>query len=259
MSEQTLEEFAKEILDDGLIDENEVKSIKERIYADGIIDREEADFLFELNDSVSGKENAPSWSVLFVEALTDHVLKDEESPNILDDDEADYLIKKIKGDDKVDSTELELIVNITSKAEKCTDSFNSFVLESVKEAVILDGIVDKEEVEMIKKVIYGSGGGDGSGVDRNEAEMIFDINDATTKNEGHDSTWKDLFVEAISKHVLEDDKSPNEIDQEEGDWLISKIEGDGEYDANEKALLQYIQSNATKIEGKLKFKIEMFG
>ena len=161
MTEKSLKEFAKEILDDGLIDENEVENIKKRIYADGIIDREEADFLFELNDNVSGNDNAPSWPTLFIEALTDHVLKDEVSPNVLDEDEAAYLIKKIKGDDKVDSTELELIVNIVSKAEKCPDSFNLFVLESVKEAVILDGVVDKEEVEMIKKVIYGSGGGGG--------------------------------------------------------------------------------------------------
>jgi TPP-dependent pyruvate/acetoin dehydrogenase alpha subunit len=83
-----LGEFAKEILEDGIIDAEEVKKIRERIYADNVIDKEEADFLFELNDAVSGKENDPSWKDLFVEALSDYVLKDEVSPGEVDDDEA---------------------------------------------------------------------------------------------------------------------------------------------------------------------------
>ncbi len=253
-----LEDLKNAILEDGVIDAEEVVQIKEVIYEDGIIDKEEADFLFELNDAVSGKENAPGWQELFVNAISDYVLADEESPNEIDEDESTYLIEKIQGDGQVDDIELALLVNIIAKAEKCTDSFNEFVLLSLKEKVIADGIVDKEEVEMIKIVIYGTGGCAGVDVDRAEANMLFDINDATTDNEGHDESWKALFVEAISKHVLEDEESPNEIDEDEGDWLISRIEGDGEYDSNEKALLANIKENATVIEGKLKFKIDMF-
>jgi hypothetical protein len=254
-----LGELAEDILADGIIDAAEVAKIKERIYEDGVIDREEADFLFQLNDGASGKENDPSWKDLFVEALTDHVLKDEVSPDVLDEDESKYLIEKIEGDGQVDDVELELIVNVTAKAKKCAPSFNAFVLDAVKKAVIADGIVDANEVETMKKVVYGTGGGAGEGVDRAEADMLFDINDATTENEGHDASWQPFFVEAIGKHVLEDEASPGEIDEEEGDWLISRIEGDGEYDNNEKALLAHIKSEAKEIAGKLKFKIEMFG
>ena len=256
--EQTLEDFASDILEDGIIDAEEVGKIRERIYADGVIDREEADFLFVLNDGASGKDNDSSWKELFVEALSDHVLKDEISPDVLDDDEAEYLVEKIKGDGVVDDVELALLVNITANAKSCPDSFNTFVQDALKAAIIEDGIVDADEVEMLKQVVYGSGGASGEGVDRTEADMLFDINDATTGNEGHDLGWKAFFVEAISKHVLEDEESPNEIDADEGDWLISRIEGDGEYDENEKALLTNIKATAAKIDGKLKFKIEMF-
>ena len=31
------------------------------LYADGVIDREEADFLFSINDVVSGNKNSPAW------------------------------------------------------------------------------------------------------------------------------------------------------------------------------------------------------
>lgn len=254
----SLEEFASAVLEDGIIDADEVAKIRQRLYDDGVIDREEADFLFVLNDGVSGKDNDPGWTDLFVEAITDHVLKDDVSPGVIDQDEAGYLIEKIKGDGQVDPSELALLVNITANATgESPKKFTDFVLDSVKAAVIADGVVDDDEVEMLKKVIYGPGGAGGSDVDRAEADMLFDINDATTGNEGHAASWRSFFVEAIAKHVLEDETSPNEIDEEEGDWLISRIEGDGTCDSNETALLLHIKDNAKAISGRLKFKIDM--
>ena len=247
----TLEDFASEILEDGVIDADEVKAIKQRLYEDGVIDREEADFLFTLNDGVSGKANHESWKSFFIEAITDHVLDDDETPGVIDQDEATYLIDKIKGDGQVDEIELDLLVNICDKATgESPESFSDFVLSSIKSAILEDGVVDLEEVQMLRRVIYGAGGAGGAEVDRAEAELIFELNDATSGNENV-SEWKTFFVEAISKHVLEDEFSPNEIDDEEGDWLISKIEGDGQLDDNEKSLLSVINQKATSISEKL--------
>ena len=259
-----LNEFKDAILEDGVIDADEIGQIKERLYDDGVIDRDEAEFLFALNDAVADgsatvAEDA-DWSGLFVSALTDHVLQDEESPGTIDADEASYLIEKIGADGQIDGNELALLVNIAANATgESPDNFNQYTLDAVRAAVIADGIVDAEEVEMMKKVIYGAGGAGGAAVDRAEADMLFDINDATTDNDGHDASWQELFVAAIGSSVLDDDTSPGEIDEEEGNWLIGRIEGDGDYDANEKALLAHIKANATAIVGTLKFKIEMFG
>lgn len=251
-----LGELAVDILDDGVIDADEVQCLRERIYADKIIDREEADFLFKLNDGASGANNDSSWKELFVEAITDHVTKDEQTPGIVDADEAAYLIEKIKADDKVDDVELALLVNITATAQKCHESFNVFVLESLKAAVLEDGIIDDNEVDMIKKLIYGTGGGAGEGVDRAEADFLFDLNDATS-GKNNSPAWKNLFVEAISKHVLEDEISPGVIDEDEADWLIGRVEGDETYDDNEKTLLSHIKANAKEIHDKLKFKMDI--
>ena len=255
---KTLTELKTDILADGIIDATEVATLKEAIYADGVIDADEAKILFELNDATTGKENAAEWGQLFVDAITDFVLADETTPNVVDAEEATFLIDNINGDGVVDTNELNLMVNIVSKAESCTDEFNQFVLNSVKAHVIADGVVDADEVNMIKTVIYGTGGAAGADIDRTEADFLFDINDATTDNDGHHESWPQLFVDAISSHVLDDAESPNEIDSDEGDWLISRVEGDGEYDANEKALLANIKAKATSIDGKLKFKMDMF-
>ncbi|CAN5311704.1 hypothetical protein BH10PSE19_BH10PSE19_21070 [soil metagenome] len=112
---KSLEVLKKEILADGVIDAAEVNEIKTAIYADGKIDKEEADFLFELNDAVSGKANDASWTTLFVEAIASFVLDDDSSAGEIDADEAAYLIGQIQGDGAIDATEKALLVHLKNK------------------------------------------------------------------------------------------------------------------------------------------------
>lgn len=112
-----LKELKKSILADGVIDEHEVKQLREVLYADGKIDKEEAEFIFELNDAVSGKNNHPSWDMLFVDAITSFLLEDEDSPGVVDDDEAKWLLDKILGDGKLDDIEVALINNLRLKSK----------------------------------------------------------------------------------------------------------------------------------------------
>lgn len=249
------DELKAEVLEDGIIDAAEVAKIKEVVYEDGKVDAEEAAFLFEINDAVSGKENAPEWAEFFVTALTDYVLADEATPGVVDAEEAASLIELIKGDGVVDANELALMVNIITKAESCDEAFIAFALESIKAAVIADGVVDADEVSMLRSVIYAEGGDAGADISRAEADLLFDINDVVSGKDNA-AEWCELFVEAIAAHLLNDETSPNEVDEEEGDWLVGRIESDGEYDAVEKALLSKIKETATKIDGKLQFKMD---
>ncbi len=114
---KTLEELKKDLLADGIIDASEVKELEEVLYADGVIDKDEADFLFELNNAVSGKENAPEWKDFFVKAITSFVLDDDQSYGEVDEDEAKYLYKQIKGDGQIDDIEKALLENIKAKSK----------------------------------------------------------------------------------------------------------------------------------------------
>ncbi len=96
---------------------------------------------------------------------------------------------------------------------------------------------------MIKTVIYGGGSGDGAGVSRSEADFLFALNDAVS-GKNNAPAWKNLFVEAITKYVLEDDKSPGVVDDAEAKYLMSKIQGDGKVDAVEKALVANIRKES---------------
>lgn len=108
----TLVELKKQLLEDGIIDAQEVKTLEAVIFEDGIVDKEEADFLFELNNAVSGKANAPEWKDFFVKAITSFVLDDDKSNGEVDEDEAKYLYEQIKSDGQIDEIEKALLENI---------------------------------------------------------------------------------------------------------------------------------------------------
>lgn len=120
-----LSQLVADITADGVVDADEVAGMRKRLYADGVIDREEADFLFAVNDAVSGHANDPGWKKLFVEALTSHLLEDKKSPGEVDAQEAAWLIKKIEGDRQVDETEKALLTSIKTKAKSIHESLKS--------------------------------------------------------------------------------------------------------------------------------------
>lgn len=247
-------ELKQAILADGIIDANEVKQLRQLLYEDDVIDRDEADLLFELSDATSGADNDASWQALFVKAISDYVLKDEESPGVIDDDEAAYLMGKIEADGVIDANELALLVNIAATGKGAPADFNVFVLNSLKAPILEDGIIDAAEVAMIRKVVYGAGGAGGEAVDQVEADFLFELNDAVSGN-ANDPAWKALFVEAISAFVLQDEASPGEIDEDEAQYLIDKIMADGSVDDVEQALLDNIKAKASKIADSLKAKL----
>jgi len=119
-----LSELKKSILADGVIDEAEVKQLRDVLYADGKIDKEEAEFLFELNDAVSGKDNSPAWEALFVETITAFLLEDEASPGEIDDEEAQWLLAKIQGDGQLDKTERALLDKLKAKVKAFPEVLN---------------------------------------------------------------------------------------------------------------------------------------
>lgn len=124
-----LSELVTSILEDSVIDEGEVGQLRALLLADGIIDRTEADALFQLNDATSGNDNDASWKAFFVESLCAHVLEDDKSPGEVDEDEAAYLKAKIHSDGKVDDNEKALLTALKEKATGTIPGPLSFLFE----------------------------------------------------------------------------------------------------------------------------------
>lgn len=109
-------------------------------------------------------------------------------------------------------------------------------LQTLKTAVLEDGVVDAEEVAKLQAAIFEDGT-----VDREEAEILFEINDKVS-GKANSPEWSTLFVKAISAHVLADEASPGVVDADEAAWLKSMIDRDGVVDEAEKALLANLKS-----------------
>jgi hypothetical protein len=122
---------------------------------------------------------------------------------------------------------------------------NVMTLNELKKSILEDGVIDAQEVQQLRETLFADGK-----IDKEEAEVLFDLNDAVS-GKNNDGSWETLFVEAISSYLLDDANSPGEIDDEEAKWLLSKIQGDGQLDKTERALLQNLKSKAKKFPASL--------
>jgi len=114
---KTLEKLKKDVLAGGVIDAADVKKLENALCKNGSINTEEVYLLFELNNAVSGKANAPEWKAFFINTITSFVLDNDQSDDIVDDERARYVYDLIKGDVQIDSIERELLENIKAKSK----------------------------------------------------------------------------------------------------------------------------------------------
>ena len=118
-------------------------------------------------------------------------------------------------------------------------------LEQLKKDLLEDGIIDAQEVQELQEVLYADGI-----IDKDEANFLFELNDAVSGHDNHPS-WNQFFVKAITSFLLEDEVSPGEIDDDEAEWLYSKVIGDGQVDGVEKELLLNLKKEAKSFPTKL--------
>jgi hypothetical protein len=266
---QALAPLEAEIRASGRITADHVLRLRRAIYQNGSIDRAAAEFLFHLNRQSRGDD--PAWAEFYVEALTDFFYWREGSDSQLTEDAERMLFEWIGPGPAVDDpTELRFLLNLFFRTNGCSERLRAFVLRAVEQSVLYSeqalfghagrraGAIDKADVEVIRRLIYGSGGQNGLAISRTEAEFLFALNRATAGAE-NDPAWRDLFVKAITMHVLFGGDSPERVDQDEAAWLTAQI-GDEESDrTNERALLAYLKREAASLHPSLEPLCERLG
>ena len=121
-----LRELMEHHLADGKIDGREVEALTGLLYADGRIDRQEADFLIELHKRV--ERVSPAFEKFFYQAIKDHVLNDGK----IDAKEANWLRRMITADGKVDDREKKLLRELRGEATEVCPEFEALFLECVE-------------------------------------------------------------------------------------------------------------------------------
>jgi hypothetical protein len=201
-----------EILSRGSIKEADIARFRRVLYEDGVISPDEAELLFRLNEGCALKD--ASWADLFIEGITDYIVFQERPQGYVTASNAHWLIDRISKDGKIDSkAELELVVNVLDKARWAPVSLAKFALDQVKYAVIsgagplragkmlAPGCITDGEVDLLRRILYAFGGNGSVAVTRDEADILFDIDDAV-ENSAPNPAWTDLFVKAVANVIM---------------------------------------------------------
>ena len=212
MGELVLRGVAADIIAKNAVDASDVLQLRHEVYKDGIVDRGAAEVLFAIDNSC--KVRSDEWELFFLEAVTDYVVRQEPPVGHVSDSNASWLIDAISRDGVVCSrTELELLIKTMEVAKSMPAAFSAFALRQVALVVTegcgplaggrtaKPGVVTADDVAMLRRILYAFGGAGQAGITREEAEVLFDINDHTIEAE-NDPSWSDLFVKAIGFSLM---------------------------------------------------------
>ena len=175
------------------------------IYADGVIGQQEAELLFRINDAA--KSSSETWREFFVEAVTDFVVHRQHPAGYIDQANADWLLQQVARDGRLKgSTELELLVRVQEAAEQAPPILTAVVLHYVESAVTdragAGPTITEEEVTLLRRGLFAfSGEGGAASVSRQEAELVFRLNDRA-RGRPNAQGWRLLFTQAIGHAVL---------------------------------------------------------
>ncbi|WP_296675410.1 hypothetical protein [Novosphingobium sp.] len=204
-------DLAAQAAADGTIDANEILALRGAGWADGKLDPEEAESLFLANEQL--RDANGEWVRFFVEALSAFVVNTVEPYGYVDQTMGDELISRIDRDGKVDTfAELELLVRVIEIAANVPDNLKAYTLRQIEDAVLTgegptrSGMLDPKainetECDLLRRVIFASGGDRPAAVSRTEAEMLFRIKDAAL-HEVNAPEWQTLFVQGVANYLL---------------------------------------------------------
>jgi hypothetical protein len=190
----------------------DVTELRRAIYLDGAAEAGEVERLFAIDEAAN--ERDPAWVELFVEAVTDCLVEQMRPQGYVDEANADWLMERISRDGVVKTeSELELLVKVLERAKTSPERLVAYALNQVKKAVVdgqgplarggtlTRGKIGRAEVELIRRMIYAFGGDGNVAITRSEADVLFEINDATVEAD-NDPAWSDLFVKAIANFMM---------------------------------------------------------
>ncbi|MCK7615814.1 hypothetical protein [Roseibium sediminicola] len=212
MAKPTLHDFIETKISGEHVSEDDVVTLRRYVYGDMVVSLEEGAALFRLNSA--DLTFAPDWYELFPEAIGDILVHQARPQGYVSDENASWLIEQVGLDGRVCSrTELEAVLHVLEKARKAPEHLEQFALRTVADSVIsgtgatrsgadlVPGVIADGEVELLRRVLYAGAGCSGMAISRAEAEILFDLNDATVESENAPA-WLELFAKAVANHVM---------------------------------------------------------
>jgi hypothetical protein len=193
MRVNALQALADELAADRRVSADEALRLRQQIFPDGVVSREEVEALMELDSRVAGSD--PAWASAFVEAVSDHVLNRGQFPGHVDATTAGWLMAQF-GDDGARETEVEALLKIIERAESVPDALIDFT--HARLVTLMKGkAISAADVELMRRCVYAQD----VWVSDDEARWLFQM-DAESDGRANDPAWMDFFVKAVLNHLM---------------------------------------------------------
>ncbi|MEM8633536.1 MAG: hypothetical protein AAGF33_01035 [Pseudomonadota bacterium] len=180
--------------------ELEARDFVKEVYRDGIVSRQEADVLFNLNEQIGGTD--PVWDKRFREAVKDFLLTVEPPIGWIDDAECEWLVERIsKFDPEISAAYVELLLDVLQYAEGAPKLLGTFTITVICDAARREKKISETTVELLRRALAAPVGDDVTWVTRREANLLLKLND-TCAFAGNDKSWNDLFARALGNYLL---------------------------------------------------------
>ena len=202
-------EFLK---DQNRIAAEDVLTFRRKVFGDAIVSLAEAESVFALNDHI--EETCREWDEFFIEVMSDYLVNQANPRGYVSENNADWLIQQITHDGHLQAdSELELLIRIIERAREVPSTLSAFALSEIAHAVLegngklvcdtelSPGVIGAPEANLVRRVLYGVGDEGRLAVSKEEAEVLFDLNDKTVEAE-NSPEWNDVFVKAVACHVM---------------------------------------------------------
>jgi len=193
-------DLSNQIIGRGEVTSADIMALRQNIFGDITVTREEAEALFLIDEGT--ERRVAEWRDLFLEALTDWLIRQQAPRGYVTDEQADWLIARIEAARRArDGTEIELVVRVLEQADAAPASLAAFGLQLVTRSVVEnDGVISAAEVERLRRLMFAPTGPGRMAISREEAEVLFDLNDAT-RGAANDPSWTDFFMRAVANAV----------------------------------------------------------
>jgi hypothetical protein len=116
----------QDMLANGKVEGYEIEILRRELYADGKIDRREADNLVELHKRI--QRVSPGFEEFFYQAIKDHILAD----GSIDAEEAAWLRQMLYADGKIDDREKKFLHQLKGEARQISPQFQALYDECMK-------------------------------------------------------------------------------------------------------------------------------
>jgi len=219
-----LQDLVEDLCAKGRITADDVLLLRRKIFPDGVVSAAEARAVFRLDQSCG--EKPAEWTRFYVDALTDYFVWQSVPRGYVSDEQAAELIAEINRDGHIDAvSELELLINVVHWAAKCPESLAMIALEAVRKSILTPesacfgsnrppAVITPADVELIRRLIYAPGSPGGFTVTRSEAELLTEL-DRATSAEDNAANWPDLFAKAVANALMFPRGAPEVPDAQE--------------------------------------------